>query len=73
MEFLFDFEINLNLNNNKFIIPSTIQINDWLKQTNGIYTKEICDYLNIKKDNCAKYSGSLTPAQQYWIITDLQN
>ena len=72
MDFLFD-NIDFSNNNSIFIQPNINQINDWIKQTNCIYTKEICDFLNITKKDYATYIGPLTPAQQYWIITDLQN
>jgi hypothetical protein len=72
MDFLFpDIDIT---NIEPFKIPLDRQIIDWIKQTNGQYTNELRQFLNLPKLDSRShivYNGPLTLAQQYWIICEL--
>jgi hypothetical protein len=60
----------------KFVTPTNIEIGDWIRQTEGMYTNEILIWLgkspDPKREN-VKYIGKLTLPQQWFILCDLED
>ena len=75
MEYLFP-DLNIPKKGiKKFKKPTNREIQQWLKETEGVWSNDILVWLNkptiIGREN--KYTGSLTIAQQWWIICELQD
>jgi len=89
MEYLFGEELAIFLQKQDiplFKIPSDKEIAEFIKQTEGILSPEICKLLNIEyhqtdslpllrlqANNNKTYTGSLTIQQQLYVIQDLIN
>ena len=79
MEFLYP-DLNLNLNNSipAFRQPNTREIQQWIRETSGVWSRELLKWLGrqLPPENTqrvVKYTGGLSLAQQWWIICDLQD
>jgi hypothetical protein len=60
----------------RFRTPTRREIAEWIRQTEGVWTNEILEWLGrpVRPDRAGvKYHGPLTLAQQWWIIGELQD
>lgn len=60
----------------KFVVPTNLQVCEWLKQTKGILTNEMRLFIGFPSDPSRapiKYSGPLTLPQQIYVFHQLNN
>ena len=82
MEYLFDCTYEIP----QWRQPTMVEIQTWLRDTGGVYTREIYEFLQTQRknfatakflktpppDDCISYIH-LTGSQQYWIIRELNS
>lgn len=55
----------------KFSVPTSAQVVEWLKATNGIPSIDACQLLNWSREETHHYDGPLSVVQQAYILTEL--